>query len=359
MLTIILGAGASFDSAPVNSSVDAKRNLWRPPLTKDLFLASQEWFVKPDRLTLPHNLIPILERIRRDSGCVGLERSLEGLKLEIDSNPNRWPQLLAVQEWLCRVLIFCTYEWLRPLAGATTLVDLVSRLNDWCVTVNVPISFITFNYDLLLEKAIDQCQFEPTNRMGFDLMGFDCYLTNRFSIFKPHGSVDWWWKVRFDSDRTDIIDRPLSQAEQISLELFVNRSSAGGSRVGLEGTTKSTDGGTFGVLPAVAIPVVSKSQSDFIFPPGHGDKMLAALDATTAMLVVGWAAAEQHFMEEVAARVSHEIPVLIVCGKNGGAATSESLRTAGKLTNIVDSNSGFSDFLNMSQLEKWLKQCME
>lgn len=346
MLTIILGAGASYDSAPVNSFGGAKQNLWRPPLTKDLFLASQIWCVREGGVKLPPNLIPILERIRRDSSHIGLERALEGLKLEIDSKPNRWPQLLAIQEWLCNILNRCTQEWLKPLAGATTLVDLVSRLEDWHVTVNVPINFITFNYDALLEIAIDQCQPIPTN-----LTGFDHYLTNRFSVYKPHGSVDWWWSVRFDADRNHIFDRPLSQAERDSLELCANKIGTGTSGVVQGGTAKSADGSMVCRLPAVAIPVVSKSQSDFIFPPGHGDKMLAALDATTAMLVVGWAAAEQHFMEEVAARVRHEIPVLIVCGKNGGAATSESLRTAGKLTNIVNSNSDFSDFLNTSQLE--------
>jgi len=343
MLTIILGAGASYDSAPVNSSDIAKRNPWRPPLTKDIFLASQIWCVRQDAVALPKNLIPVLERIRRDSSHAGLEHALENIKLEMGNNPNRWPQLLAIQQWLCKVLTLCTHEWIQPLAGATTLVDLVSRLEDWRTAVDVPINFITFNYDLLLEKAVDQCQHKPTN-----LMGFDRYITDRFSIFKPHGSIDWSWKVRFDMDRNDMLDRPLSQAEKSTLELCANP--------GREGYTRLPDGMTFGTFPALAIPVVSKSQSDFIFPPGHGERMLAALDKTTAILVIGWAAAEQHFMDEISARVRHDIPVLIVCG-NGGSATSESLKTAGGLSNTADSKSGFSDFLNSSQLEEWLRNC--
>lgn len=343
MLTIILGAGASFDSAPVSSRHRAQQNPWRPPLTDTLFLADKVWSVEGGAIVSPRNLIPILERIRRDSNP-RLERALEILKSEVASNPGRWPQLLAIQEWLCMVLTRCTDQWLELLAGATTFVDLTSRLNDWCVTVNAQINFITFNYDLFLEKAIEQCQTKPSN-----LQGFDRYQTNKFSVFKPHGSVDWSWKVRFDTDRNDLMDRPLSQAERSSFVLCPGPVRGAGI-TGMPGGVK------FGSFPAVAIPVASKSQNDFIFPPGRSDKMFAALDATTAMLVVGWAAAEQHFMEEIAARVRHDIPVLVVCGE-GGKETTNSLKVAGKLTNIVDSNSGFSDFLNTSQLEKWLEQC--
>ena len=345
MLTIILGAGASHDSAPVNS-YGAKGNPWQPPLTKDIFLASQVWCVRQDTVKFPDHLIPILDRIRRESSQVGvsMESVLEALRSEMDSNPRRWPQLLAIQDWLCQVLTHCTDEWIRPLAGATTLVDLAERLHDWRLQVNEPINFITFNYDLLLEKAVDKCQIRP-----FNADGFDRYIRDEFNIFKPHGSVNWSYTVRFDTERNNISDRPLSEAEKHSLILNCRAVAPLSKR-----TTSMVNGVTSGELNALAIPVVSKSHDDFIFPPGHKEKFFQTLNSTTAMLVIGWAAAEQHFMQEVATRVRHDIPVLIVCGKGGGAATISSLKVAGKLTNIVDSDSGFADFLNTAELEDWL-----
>ena len=100
MLTIILGAGASYDSAPTNSSNQAKRSSWRPPLTRDLFLPENIWF---QTIKLPFKLIPIIERIRRGTKNNNLESALETLKSEINTNPDRWEQMLAIQEWMSNV----------------------------------------------------------------------------------------------------------------------------------------------------------------------------------------------------------------------------------------------------------------
>lgn len=336
MLTIIFGAGASYDSAPVNSSNQAKKDQWRPPLTKDLFLPEKVWF---QAHRLPTRLIPVIERIRRDARSNNLEYALEELKREMDFNPSRWEQILAIQEWLCDVLTSCSKNWIQPLGSATTYVDLLSRLYDWQIRNYKPINLITFNYDNLLEKAAYICF-----KKQIGLNNFESYLTGDINIFKPHGSIDWWWEILGDKDRKYFGDYPLSENEKKLAKLCIGPRS--------EGTRIVNNTDVYYSMPAIAIPVISKSHSDFVFPPGHEKQMHSALDSTEAIIVIGWAAAEEHFMSEFSKRVKKNVPVLVVCGE-GGDRTAELLRSSVGLE-VTVLQYGFSDFLDTTNLENWL-----
>ena len=340
MLTIIFGAGASHDIAPITAGAHRNKTTWNPPLTAELFAPEKIWSVENNVITPPRNLAPVLQRVRQETRVFGIEGALERLKSEAVNNPKEWAQLLAIQEWLGLVISRCTEESIKYLNDATTYVDLVSKLDHWQAQVSVPINYITFNYDTLLERAIERCQTKPPNVQGF---GF----YEEFNVFKPHGSIGWSREIRFDADRNDICDRFPSPSELQSLKLEPTPST-GQQR-------KMPDCTQFATMPAIAIPVVIKLANDFVFTPGREGAMLTALSGTTAMLVIGWAAAEQHFMGHVAAQVQAHIPVLVVCGK-GGDATCESLRTAGNLTNVVNAKCGFAEFLDSNRLESWLKE---
>lgn len=338
MLTIIFGAGASHDITPVTAGIHRSKIDWKPPLTSALFAPESVWSVEGGITPLPRNLVPVLQLVRRQTEFLGIEGALERLKSEVGNDPKRWAQLLAVQEWLCRVLTQCTETSIEYVKGATTYVDLVSKLDHWQAQVNVPVNYITFNYDTLLERALEQCQTRPPSVHGFA-------FHEHFNVFKPHGSIDWSWEVRFDPERRGLGDRPFSQAERDSLTLHAVPARAEGSRV---------NGVDFATFPAVAIPVVSKSHSDFIFPPGRKEAMRSSLEKTTALLVIGWAGAEEHFMAEVSARLKPDVPALVVCGKGGDRACA-SLRERGKLTSVSNAKVSFSEFLHEDKLEEWLK----
>jgi len=336
MLTIIFGAGASYDSAPINSSKDVLRNEWRPPLTKDLFLPEKVWFRENQP---PDQLIPIIERIRRDTTQNTLENALEKLKEEIAINPIRWEQILAIQEWLQQVLSNCSHQWSHALGRVTTYVDLLSRLYHWQIQSNEPISLITFNYDTLIERAASL-----SFRQNIEADNFNGYISNQLQIFKPHGSVNWWWDIPRDPGRKALADRPLSGNERKNAKLHMGKMRTG---------TLSDNTDVYYPMPAIAIPVIRKSNNDFVFPPGHYEKMIAALDSTEAILVIGWAGAEEHFMAELSKRVNNKVPVLVVCG-SGGSQTVEKLHDLANLKEVVDTATGFSGFLNNTGLENWL-----
>lgn len=195
MLTVILGAGASYDAAPKNASEGAKASVFRLPLTKQLFDAERIWCQhESPAVVIPNSIstasfTPVLERIRREAAQRSLEHALQALKAEIPEFPERWRHVLAVQEWIAKVISMCTHRWIQELRESTTLVDLVARLDVWRRRANSAINFTTFNYDTLLERAVSEVTLKPFN-------DFADYLRPEYSVLKPHGSTGWWWDRR-------------------------------------------------------------------------------------------------------------------------------------------------------------------
>lgn len=339
VLTIILGAGASYDSAPINAVAQAKRNQWRPPLTANLFSAESFWSEPINSPVKMHSdLLPIIERIRRETKKSTLENALLQLKQEVGEYPERWRQILAIQDWITKVIMECNKNWSRALGNATSYIDLVSRLKDWAHQNDGILNFITFNYDTLLEGAFQ-------NQVPFH-RNFDSYLSEKCNIFKPHGSIDWWYEVTFDSGRKSVADNPLSEQEKNTLKLY------GGSKK--DGVTTSAEGVTAS-MSAVSVPVATKDHNDFILPAGHFKKMQLALKKTDAFLVIGWAGNEEHFMSEVKASVNKSAPTFVVCG-GGGEDTIKNLKALGKMHNTNNSGVGFAKFLDGDYLDEWLKR---
>ena len=339
MLTLILGAGASYDSAPQHSSEVAQHNVWRPPLTNDLFGADQIWF---SEVPFPNELSNVLARIRRETPKNGLEITLEHLSNEMKDNPRRWGQILAIQVWISKVLNACASNWLPDLNGVTTYVDLLNRLGDWRKDKGNPINIITFNYDTLIDRAVSKYY---SNKIV--LNKFAHYITQDFNIFKPHGSTNWQLKFYHRGNRKSPWDWPLNDDERNDSSLLISENWK-------DIQTRNDDRGiTYSLMPAIAIPVVNKSKSDFIFPPGHGKQMIDNLKSTTAILIMGWAAAEEHFLSLLNQYVPHNVPVSVVC-RDGGEKATISLARIGGLNNWFDTKQGVSEFLDTNLLEDWL-----
>lgn len=341
-MTIIFGAGASYDSKPANSNIDSTTKSWQPPLTKDLFDDSKIWCSGFDRqrVNFPRGLIPVVEQIRRDTKAHTLEYALEKLKREREINPSRWAQELEIRYWLSEVIGKSTREWSNGLKGVTTYVDLIQRIDLWQVKTKTQVNFITFNYDTLLDHEVFMYQ---TGHENFNDSDFEIYHSDKFCLFKPHGSVDWNYEMPFDEDRESMTDRrPLSDKEKKCLRLVRNL-----------GTTiysfKWKDHNKVGYFPALAIPIENKSKEDFILPPGHFEKMIGAIKDTTFLIVIGWAAAEKHFMELLKTYLKPYIPVTIICAAGGGD-TRKRLEEAMPYLEYHVLHHGFSSFLDIEYM---------
>lgn len=316
MLLVIFGAGASFDSVP-HLAPNARsiapitflqgRSLHdadRPPLASQLF-EDRPTFVElmkefPDCLPI----IPLLR------GEVQVERQLALFEQQAKKYPTRYRQLLAIRFYLHRMLLMCQQGWASRHNAITNYATLLDAIRRWREESSEKVCFVTFNYDTMLEEAMQQVL-----GMRFDDRGpfkgvLPSYISNpSYQLIKLHGSVDWGLEVSFP-------ERPRSPQDlfEHAAELEVsNRFVKADSNIHF-------GNGVYG-LPALAIPVENKSE--FVCPEPHRDVLVASLPSVTKVIAIGWRATEQNFLGMLHNRLTglnDGVDLMVVSGDEKGVA---------------------------------------
>ena len=299
MLIVIFGAGASYDSAPdfpppypqaqgghaqLVSATPAPpnpREFWRPPLTPQLFLDSNGEF-GPIVRNYP-KLLPILPQLRRPSSGRSVEEELESRQAESSGDPERTRQLFSVRYYLHDLLLKVSDEWLKHTSGVTnyvTLLDQIRHLN----TAGEPVCLVTFNYDLLLDRALVSFDYKQTNPENEALLAHPI-----FKLLKPHGSVDWARYIEAPPNTRLGIEQVIEQANTLKLTNTYIRANA----------THSASVHSFErpIVPAIAVPVQTKTEDTFEWPRSHSDTLQQLLPSVTKILIIGWQAKEAHFLK--------------------------------------------------------------
>jgi hypothetical protein len=167
---------------------------------------------------------------------------------------------------------------------------------------------VTFNYDLLLERALHTFDFK--RRMPEE--NFESHPT--LNLFKLHGSVGWSRLVDLPEGTRLLPQHLIEQADTIRVtDKFV-----------LANATNSYEMHTFGkpLFPAIAIPVQTKSDQYFECPPTHLDFLLKMLPHVTKILIIGWQAKEAHFLRMLQLNLPKLRHVMVV-----GASASDAEET--------------------------------
>jgi hypothetical protein len=293
MLMVIFGAGASYDSSldfPAPSGIEViPPEPWRPPLTNNLFLDRNDQF--GDIVQKYPRLRYILPFLRRpQSGSV--EQQLELYLDEASTDQERQRQLFSVRYYLHDLFRIVSDQWLKRTDGVTnyaTLIDQIRHLN----TTGEPVCLVSFNYDLLLDHAIFPSgpNAEPLERH---------FAHTMFKLFKPHGSVDW---ARFaagpEASRFPSFanspsgprrrpDELIELAPELTLSDQYVRANA----------TDPHQMFTFdwSIVPAIAIPVQTKTADTFQWPDSHRKYLEELLPRVTQILIIGWRGKEAHFL---------------------------------------------------------------
>jgi hypothetical protein len=337
VLLVILGAGASYDSDPERLNAD-KASL---PLAKDLFA---ERFAGVAR---KYDAVQgILTDLRR---APNIEEALEQFMRERDAKPHRTRQILGATYYIREVIDKAQANWLDGVRDhVTNYVHLVEQIERWRAESNETVSFVTFNYDTLLEKAVHSI-------IGQRFASIDDYIENPtpYSVFKLHGSINWWTGI---TSR----DRNLS----MTLRDWADRV--------LEGTMPPVPLGTFlvadaearsseAMIPALALPIVTKTDRDFACPPDHLNPLRAWLPKADRVLVIGWRGAEAHFYalwkESYQAGQAAPKRVLLVGTEEGVYATRHNIQTSAHwLPPAVVFKGGFSSLIGSAALAQFLEE---
>jgi hypothetical protein len=306
MLMVIFGAGASYDSSPdflppnPEHFVPAPPIPCRPPLAAELFLDSNGAF--RDIVQNYRKLLPILPHLRRPSNGRSVEQELESWEAEASEDPERKRQLFSVRYYLHDLLLRISDEWLRQTSGVTnyvTLLDQIRHVN----TAGEAVSLVTFNYDLLLDRALlsfDYKQKDPENE-------FDAHPI--FKLLKPHGSVDWARYIDITPNTKLGIEQIIERADSIRLTNKYLRANATDPHQMFKFDRP--------VVPAIAVPVQTKTEDTFEWPQSQCATLEQFLPSVTKVLIIGWQAREAHFLSKL--RLAHPRPKLthlMVVGRN-------------------------------------------
>ncbi len=218
---------------------------------------------------------------------VPLEHFLD--RLQTDEAPQvstRRRELVALRYYLRDLLWDIPNAWDAQAPGQTNYHLILQRLDRWRESVNTRVALVTFNYDTLLDRAMEDV-------LGIPLRSIEQYIADpRFRLFKPHGSVNW---VRIVAN-----DSPIQKGQSATTTEREITNLAGREGLQLaEGYTVVADynSGTLNgraVVPALTIPVLEKR--DFEFPSEHQAALQDWLYDVLWVLVIGWRASEHNFL---------------------------------------------------------------
>ena len=219
-----------------------------------------------------------------------------------------------------------------------TLLDEIERSRN----PDEPTLLVTFNYDTLLDRALDD--------LGVPLTTIEQYVSSdRFKLIKVHGSVNWVRKVTLNrlASGVSVFDQVIDRAADLPLigrhELvggFCAADSLGGSPV----------------LPALAIPVQTKQEYEC--PAEHLQELRKLLPRVDKLLVIGWRANEQTFLKLLAASLQSDLRGMVVSGNETESNdTANRLNGAGINGVFQRADWGFTDLIKeRPRLQAFLKQ---
>jgi hypothetical protein len=338
MLTVIFGAGASYDSNPSRqprrAGVVTAAEAYRPPLADELF-GDRELF--GDAIARFERIHPIVPRLRHAEGRT-VESVMQELQAEGNDDPERQRQLAAVRYYLQYVLWECTRHWKDHAKGISNYKSLLDQIRHRRKADEV-VCLATFNYDTLLEDAMPG--------IGLTIGGLADYVGGHphYKVIKVHGSVNWARQIEtsiaYQSENAwQAAYTHIERADQLELtNTFVRVDSFPCGR---------------GLFPAVAIPVEVKSH--FECPQEHLDFLCEHLKRTDRLLLVGWRATEAHFLDLLAAHLPGHVRALVVAGSereaiNIGRGLESRLKTGLISITCEAASGGFSDLIVKNRVE--------
>jgi len=296
---VIFGAGASYDSLarspPTNPPQDDPLRNLRPPLANQLF--EPRWGPFIQQFHQAGSLISDLEK------GTEVEEQLERFQNDAQQYPKLRVPLTAIRYYLQAMLSSCQANWNNETNGVTNYKPLVFAIDRWVTGEKV---FVSFNYDTLLEEAI-------RSTLGRRFFTLDAYIGGGLKVIKPHGSINWWHYVDspqltqrhiFPDDRTSAL---IDSADEMRINPAFEIDAP-----------KSVIDHAKSLIPALSIPVATKSEYEC--PDDHQSALAQSFPKITKVLVIGWRATENRFLNSFARGIGKNRPSFLVVSKDDVSA---------------------------------------
>lgn len=348
----IFGAGASHDVIAKHTQPRHPYGAdWQPPLTKDLVKS----IVRFDNLIVQYpELKSLVGEIR--SALLNDGNNFEDLMIELreksKTNVIRYRQLVQLRFYLRWLLHQCSHEYVFT---ANQYATLIGNLTD--IKGDAEITFVTFNYDTLIEQAMIDMQIFPKN-----LDTLDPYIRSDIKLIKPHGSVNWIYRINAHPKRPEGDNNVVS----ILFSMFPKEEPKIDESLIRIDDHWSTGRGIADYrdpyihYPALAIPLNKKSE--FICPPTHIAALEHALSNAKNIVTIGWRGREEHFGAILGNCRKNRPRLFVVSGGERGKESASEIKDHLNVSYINNAHTdsfgeGFSGFIqkyDSGELEKLL-----
>lgn len=312
MKMIIVGAGASYDSTIINADLGqrtSQHSIWRPPLGKELFGFNKEL---DDVLKKYPGALSFRSEI---SVCQDIEELFQN-KYEQSVRPNGGTllmQILNTQFYLQDLFYNISNNYVD--FGTSNYDLLVTRAYDYYLLTNEKVLFVSFNYDTLLERAIE-------SKCNLKFKGVNDYIDSPLIVIKPHGSCNWVKPVAIGDNkhlqqaRSKGFANYLYEPKNLEFVRKLANEQPGSFSIlekPLDLYRKELPQTDIMYLPQLLIPLITKDA--FVCPHEHISALSGSIEKITDVLIIGWKANEQYFMELMREQLTaNEINILCVCG---------------------------------------------
>lgn len=340
MLMVIFSAGASYDSLsrelPRSDRLSIGPSLWRPPLADQLFETRFGPYIQQFRQM--HAVVPDLEK-----PADGVQNVLERFQNEAQTYPRRLNQLAAVRYYLQAMLSNCQTNWENATRGVTNYKALLDRIEHW---VRGEKLLVSFNYDTLLEEALD-------STVGLKIDDMASYLKSDYQVVKLHGSINWAHRIvgpsiDLSGSETDIASHVIDNAQRLDVNPSID----------LVSRYQLARGGAGPIIPALSIPVATKSVYEC--PELFQVELMDALSQVDKVLMIGWKAGENRFLGSMAQRMRGKVRIMIVSSGEKDPVTvkikvGRNLGAVGMAADYSFGKKGFSHAITSHEIDEFLK----
>ncbi len=336
MLLVVFGAGASHDCLPDGVPYGD----WQPPLTKHVFdLTRSNYATIAGRYV---GSVGVMDQVSK--GLIAnpkatLEGELARMMARSRTDNELEIGLLAVQFYLSHLFRDCSTGVLEARGRLTNYARFVRRLEEWRADHDEQTTYVTFNYDTLLDAAL---------RERGSLEEWDDFVRPHRAYFKVHGSVDW-------AQRVEVAGNPIGRNPQAMIwaaPRLTRVKQLDAWRIRADPGVVDMDDAIW--APAIALPVEDKDE--LVLPAEHLEVLKQRLRQVTRVLTFGWKARETEFLK-LLQTVPVGVPVHVLTASPAGVdEAAESLRMAGLDGPTTKTAMGFEEFVNGGELVDLLER---